>query len=143
MADNLDFGNARAATYQMLPGHDEEVTALWARKAVGMAGRAIGAWGTVILEETSTSGLGTGYINFASNEFNEIPDIEFWSLRGGTELAKPGMIYNSVQIGFYARIYGGTQVYIQYLPDEYAGNSVSFTGNRAQFGTFIYRMSGW
>lgn len=154
MADNLDFGDARMATNQMLPT-DEELNALWGRKVVSFMGRAVGEWGTVILDAvgTPTWSYGTTKIDFSALGFNTIPSVDvFHRTHLGTFVQVPvaGTIQYTTNpvigyrptetLGAFVKIIPNSILWIGHYPDIGWGFKSDYT---TSVGTFIYRLRGW
>lgn len=160
MADQLKFANAQFSTFSMLPTEDEEVNAIWGRKAANSAARAYGVWSTIVLG-TSSAPLaepgGAATIFFDSLGFNRIPTIDVYHVRGGTEVWQvPSVVgedYNDLAgDGFFvnyppreATRTGRTFLFLYFNPDYHRDRSVTgafSVSNQEQFGTFLIRLRG-
>jgi hypothetical protein len=151
MADNLDFSSARFATASMMPVGIEEANALWCRKVVESAARAVGAWGTVVVPKTAQYEL-SGDVDFSGEGFNTVPSVDIYHLRGGSnptpltqyrmEAGQPlGQYMNILSQTMHLFVRGDAGGY-----GERAGSLLDFDNYATSvkdFGTFIYRLRGW
>lgn len=160
MADQLKFANARFATFGMLPESDGEVNAIWWRKAANSAARVYGEWSTIVLGTSPNPVSGPGgaaTIFFDSLGFNQIPTIDVYHVRGGTEVWKvpitTGESYGDlVADGFWinhaprdATRTGRTFFFLYFNPDYHRDGPLATTftvGNQPYYGTFLIRLRG-
>lgn len=151
MADNIDLdtdGVELFATASMKPVGDEEANALYWRKMAGNSARGVGVWGTLILGTSTNLDFGTGFIDFSALSFNQMPSLDVYQLRGGTEVKSVNAFWESAApkfFGFQMFVNGGTHMKLVYYPDSFTGVKRDFTTGTGQqhWGTFIYRLRGW
>lgn len=149
MADDINFTTAAFSTVAMKPVGDEEVNALWGRKIADNTIRAVGDWATMVLGTTTSARYGSGIIDFGALGFTQIPSLDLYWLRGGTNpngnagyrlgSAGPGA---SSPFGFFWEVINGTEIVVTNWPDGASGLLVNFAGSQARYGTFIYRLRG-
>ena len=131
----------------MMPLGDEELNALWGRKIGWNTARALGAWGTGVAT-TVGANLATLNVDFSSLGFNQLPSVDFFQLRGGSQ---PAVVTNAsdtagVFLGIYPTIGGGTWVSFSIWGDGVNGTLLNFSNYgtwQRDFGTIIYRLRGW
>jgi len=164
MSDNVDFVTAVFATASMLPVADEEVNALWARKAVNNAARAIGAWGTVVTEDVvyedldaiegyaqdviafTTGGAATASIDYSGLGFKNIPSVDAFVYDNtyGT-FYPPGLQFVAPTGGGQGTVWGMDYKIIPSITRlwfvVYGYDQVQ--NWRINVGTVIYRLRGW
>lgn len=158
MADNTKLTNAEFATKGMLPGDDEEVNALWARKAQSSAARSYGEWATLYCS-TSAIALENGIatIDFTALGFQSLPEVQYYSVLGGTHIVSApvwhGESYaddtpNGVMIQYSpSRANFTNKAFITFaiIPEwttDGALNTRFFPSNQQSFATAIYRVRG-
>jgi len=160
MADNLKFANAAFATHSMLPASDDEVNAIWGRKAASAAARAYGEWSTIVLSTTTEIQRGVATIVFDSLGFVEWPTVDIYSVRGGSQVVKvpwigmnsyvpsAGLTVRGMLVEYRDRSverFGEGMILINFWPD-YIESTVKYaftTGTGQQhWGTFLVRLRG-
>jgi len=146
------------ATAGMLPVGEEDLNYIWGRK---LAENSLAAtptpleWGTFVMATTGSAVFGSSAITFDTAVWPNIPWIELWQVRGGTEIISADSCYRfpqvsggerrlGLQVFFGVLGAGDGTIYVRYYPDVLRPTDsvdIDFAGSVAQFGTWIYRLS--
>ena len=146
------------ATAGMLPVGEEELNYIWGRKlsenALAATPTPLG-WGTIVMGTTGSAVFGSHALTFDTAIWPNIPWIELWQVRGGTEIVYADSAYRypltvsgERRLGLFVHFgilgAGDGTIYIDYYPDVLRTTDsvdIDFAGSQAQYGTWLYRLS--